>query len=116
VLVRRTVRSSFAVCGAPLPREVFRFARVFGVGVGTVRSSRRSFSFWVLVCSFPSESAALQFKSACGEQFFGCSLTYFAVRQVGRRWRVSVPVLVPQVVFQASLGRPRLGRFRVVTR
>lgn len=115
MLTRRTVRSSWFGCPAPLPREVYALARSYGVGIAAVRSSRRSFSYWVLVCSFASESQANQFRAACGDQFFGWSATFFYMRQVGKRWRVSVPVLVSQVVFPVCRGRLRLGQFRIVT-
>ncbi len=108
------VRSSFVGCPAPLASEVFSVAWSLGVGVCAVRPSRRSFSSWVCVCSFRSEGAALRFAAVAGVQFFGAADTYFAVRRFGRRWRVSVPVVVSAVVAVRPVGRLRLGRFRVV--
>ncbi|MFB2772262.1 hypothetical protein ACE1AT_23685 [Pelatocladus sp. BLCC-F211] len=108
------VRSSFVGCPAPLAAEVVSVAQSFGVGVAAVRPSGRSFSGWVCVCSFGSFAAAREFARAVGVRFFGESDTYFAVRAVGRRWRVSVPCLSPAVVVRVWRGRPRFGRFRLV--
>lgn len=107
-------RRSFVGCPAPVAAEVVSVARSFGVGVAAVRPSSRSFSSWVCVCSFASEVAALRFAAAVGVEFFGADNTYFAVRPVGRRWRVSVPVVVSSVVAVRRVGRPRVGRFRLV--
>jgi hypothetical protein len=107
-------RRSFVGCPAPVAAEVVSVARRFGVGVAAVRPSSRSFSAWVCVCSFRSEVAALRFAAAAGVEFFGADNTYFAVRSTGRRWRVSVPVVVSSVVVVRPVGRPRLSRFRVV--
>jgi hypothetical protein len=82
-------------CPVPTVKEVVSFARQFGVGVVSVRPSRRSLSRWVAVCSFASIEAAQRFKAAAGVQFFGCAHTYMASRQTGRRWRVSVPCVNP---------------------
>ncbi|WP_155960629.1 hypothetical protein [Fischerella sp. PCC 9605] len=108
------VRSSFVGCPAPVAAEVVSVAQSFGVGVAAIRPSGRSFSGWVCVCSFGSEAAALRFAAAVGVELFGAADTYFAVRSVGRRWRVSVPCLSPAVVVRVWRGRPRLGRFRLV--
>ncbi len=108
------VCSSFVGCPAPTAAEVVCVAQSFGVGVAAVRPSARSFTAWVCVCSFRSESAALRFAAAAGAEFFGADNTYFAVRFTGRRWRVSVPVVVSSVVAVRPVGRPRLGRGRLV--
>jgi hypothetical protein len=108
------ISSSFVGCPAPLAGEVVSLAWSLGVGVCSVRPSSRSFSGWVCVCSFRSQSAALRFAAVAGVRFFGAGDTYFAVRRFGRRWRVSVPVVVSSVVAVRPVARPRLGRFRLV--
>lgn len=107
------VSSSFVGCAAPSSREVAALAWSLGSGVCAVRPSRRSFSGWVCVCSFGSESAALRFAAVAGVRFFGAADTYFAVRRFGRRWRVSVPVVVSSVVAVRVVVRPRFGRGRL---
>lgn len=97
--------------------SVLALARRFGVGVVSVRRSRRSFSGWVAVCSFGSRSVAERFCAVAGFELFGCPFTYLAVRRSsgGGRWRVSVPVGRPSgAVVVVGRGRVRVGRFRVV--
>lgn len=86
---------------APFVASVLRLARSFpGFGVCLVRGSSRSFSGFVAVCSFASRCVALAFSGAASRLLGpGC---FCAVRAVGSRFRVSVPV---------SPCRPlRLGR------
>ncbi|PAX59426.1 hypothetical protein [Brunnivagina elsteri] len=108
------VVSSFVGCPAPVAAEVFSLAWSLGVGVCAVRPSARSFSGWVCVSSFSSQSAALRFAAVAGVRFFGAADTYFAVRRFGRRWRVSVPVAVSAVVVVRPASRLRFGRGRLV--
>ena len=107
-------RRSFIGCPAPLAVEVVELARCFpGLGLAVVRPSSRAFSSWVCVSSFASEAAALRFAAVAASQFFGPG-SFCVVRFTGRRWRVSVPCLSPAVVVRVWLGRPRVGRFRLV--
>ncbi|MEM1392739.1 MAG: hypothetical protein AAGG00_05495 [Cyanobacteria bacterium P01_H01_bin.150] len=110
------VSPSLPNCPASSAGFVFELAQSFGVGVVAVRRSRRSFSGWVAVCSFPSRSVAVRFCAVAGLQLFGCPFTYLAFRRSGGgRWRVSVPVARPSgAAVLVRRGRPRVGRFRVV--
>ena len=66
------VRSSFVGCPAPVAAEVWLLAQSFpGLGVVAVRPSRRSFSGWVVVCSFASELVACAFAARAASRFFG---------------------------------------------
>ena len=108
------VRSSFVGCPAPSAGEVLALAQLFpGLGVVAVRPSSRSFSSWVCVSSFSSEAVAVAFARRAAGRFLGSGCGC-VVRHVGRRFRVSVPVVVSAAVAVRPVGRPRLGRFRVV--
>lgn len=108
------VRRSFVGCPAPLAVEVCELARSFpGLGVVAVRPSARSFSGWVCVCSFASESVARAFGCAAVARFFGAG-AFVVVRRFCRRFRVSVPCLSPGSLVLALRPRSvRVGRFRV---
>lgn len=108
------VRSSFVGCPSPVAGEVLELARLFpGLGVVVVHPSARSFSGWVCVCSFASESVARVFAARGASRFLGSGCGC-VVRRFSRRFRVSVPCLSPTVVVLVRRGRPRLGHFRLV--
>lgn len=106
------VPASSPAAPAPLPAAVWLLARSFpGLGVVAVRPSSRSFSGWVCVCSFASRSVAAAFARAAVASLLGGG--FCAVRCFGRRFRVSVPCLVPSVRVRFPCRSVRVGRFRV---
>lgn len=111
--VAKSVRSSFLGCPAPVAAEVLCLAKSFpGLGVVAIRPSGRSFSGWVVVCSFPSAEVAKAFSDAAAQLLGeGC---FCVVRHVGRRYRASVPCLNPPglVVLRRSRG-VQLGKYRI---
>jgi len=77
---------------APSPAAVSTLASaISGFGFAFVRPSPRSFSRWVCVSVFASESVASGFASAVAS---GLSLPFCRVRHVFGGWGVSVPVCV----------------------
>lgn len=111
------VRSSWDGCPASTAADVLALARHFpGLGVIAVRPSFRSFSGWVCVCSFASQSVAVAFARAAASRFLGSGCGC-VVRAVSRRFRVSVPCLSPSVVVARPVSRAavclRGRRFRV---
>lgn len=111
--VARSVRSSFQGCPAPGAADVLQLAKSFpGLGVVAIRPSGRSFSGWVAVCSFRSAEVAKAFSDAAAAQLLGDEC-FCVVRRVGRRYRVSVPCLSPQLVAVRLRQVVRLGHFRL---
>jgi hypothetical protein len=106
---------SFASSVAPPACLVWRLASSFpGLGVVSVRRSRRSFSGWVCVCSFGSRSVAVAFASRAASQFLGFGCFCLVRRSPRGRWRVSVPCCRPGSALLALRPRfVRFGRFRV---
>lgn len=112
--VPKSVRSSFLGCPAPTAREVLQLAKFFpSLGVVAVRPSSRSFSSWVAVCSFKSSEAAKSFSDEAAAQLLSDQNCFCVVRQVGRRYRVSVPCLNPPLVALRRRRGVKLGGYRV---
>ncbi|MGE5659719.1 MAG: hypothetical protein ACM37W_24260 [Actinomycetota bacterium] len=84
---------------APSPAEVAELAVELGGAFLLVRPSSRSFSRWVAVVFFGSESSASSFGGACVRRF---ELPLVLGRPAGAWWVVSVPVFVSS--FRAGRG------------
>jgi len=111
--VTRSIQSSFLGCPAPSACEVVSLAKSFpGLGVVAIRPSGRSFSGWVAVASFRDRLVAGAFSQAAASQLLGEGC-FCVVRPVGRRFRVSVPCLSPQLVAVRLHRVVRLGQFHI---
>ncbi|MBD1836667.1 hypothetical protein [Coleofasciculus sp. FACHB-501] len=108
------VAPSPLVVPAPAPAAVWVLARSFaGLGVVAVRPSVRSFSGWVCVASFASRPVAAAFSRAAASELLGGGFCAVRPSPSGRRFRVSVPCLVPRVRVRFPARSVRVGRLRL---